>query len=127
MDLKLDTVSYTEQTAYTFLHKTLLQVKLSHYVTRQFPAHEALGRTYDGIAGMIDEITEQLIGYSGKDPAGLVIGTLQAGTPAELADAITAGARKLEKYAESKEYCNIENLAQELSGLGAQLKYLTRF
>jgi len=126
MDLKVSS-PYSEQTAFTFLHRILLQVKLSHYVTRKFPAHEALGRTYEGIEGILDTITEQLIGYSGNDPASLVIGTVTSSEPAALADAIMEGALKLENYASGKKYCNIENLAQELSGHGATLKYLSRF
>jgi hypothetical protein len=126
MELKLDS-SYSVQTAYTFLHRLLLQLKLSHYKTRQYPAHEALGTVYGLVEGMIDDITEKLIGYSGSDPGDLPVGTIKAMGVAELADSIMRDAHKLMTFAESKEYCDIENLAQELSGAGAKLKYLSRF
>jgi DNA-binding ferritin-like protein len=127
MDALKLTNSYNEQAAYTFLHRSLLQVKLAHYTTKHFPAHEALGRTYDGIEEILDGITEQLIGYSGIDPTSLVIGTVSISTPKELADAIISGADKLQSFARGKKYANIENLAQELSGLGATLKFLCRY
>ncbi len=123
----LQASTYTEQQIYTDIHKLLLTAKLSHYKTKSFAAHEAFGRIYDSINSLIDEITEQLIGYSGIDPVDLAIGSVTAKLPKELSDYIIMIARKLEVYAESKTYCNIENLAQELSGVGAQLKYLSRF
>ena len=126
LKLKVPT-GYTEQTAYTEIHKLFLMVKLSHYKTRSFAAHEALGRTYDGLNDLIDSITEKLIGYSGIDPTTFAIGTISAMNPKELGQYIIKAAEKLEDYAESKEYCDIENLAQELSGLGASLVYLSRF
>jgi hypothetical protein len=126
--LKLDTSGpYSAQTAFTALHKLLLQAKLSHYLTKSFPAHEALGRTYDAIEGLTDTITEELIGYAGVDPTSLVIGTVQAQGVKEFAKTIMAEALKLEEFAGKNKYCNIENLAQELSGAGAQLMYLSRF
>jgi len=127
-DLKLKVpTGYTVQTAYTEIHKIFLVSKLSHYLTKSFAAHEALGRTYDALNDLIDKITEQLIGYSEIDPANLVIGTITPIEPRALGISIIGIAERLEDFAESKEYCNIENLAQELSGVGAQLKYLSRF
>jgi len=119
--------TYNEQSVYTDLHRLLLVVKLSHYRTRSFAAHEALGRTYDSVNDLIDTITEKLIGYSDIDPADLVIGTVSVQLPKELGASIISTAKKIEEFAETKEYCDIENLAQELSGAGATLRYLSRF
>ena len=119
--------SFNEQSVYTELHKLLLTIKLSHYRTRSFAAHEALGRTYDTVNDLIDTITEKLIGYSDVDPADLVVGTVSVQLPKELGSSIISTAKKIEELAEAKEYCDIENLAQELSGVGAQLIYLSRF
>ena len=126
LELKVPT-GYSEQTAYTEIHKLLLTVKLSHYKTKSFAAHEALGRTYDAVNDLIDTITEKLIGYSDIDPQALPVGTITTMEPRSLGIFIIGIAERLEDYAESKEYCDIENLAQELSGVGAQLKYLSRF
>lgn len=126
MNIKLDT-GYTAQSAYIFLHRILLQLKLSHYVTKHYPAHEAFGTVYATIEGMVDDITEQLIGYSGVDPKSLAIGNVDVLGVAELGDLIVREGRKLQDFASRNEYSNIENLAQELSGAGAKLKYLKRF
>lgn len=127
-DLKLKiSNSYTVQTAYTEIHKVLLITKLSHYTTKSFAAHEALGKAYDSITDLIDTITEKLIGYSEIDPTSLSIGTITVMEPRMLGISIIGIAERLEDFAEAKEYCDIENLAQELSGVGAQLKYLSRF
>lgn len=118
--------SSSVQTFYTDLHKLFLVTKLSHYVTKSYAAHGAFGRTYDSLDELIDTITEKLIGYTKSDPTEFTIGTIKAISPAELADQIITLAGKLEQFAKSK-YPDIENLAQELSGVGAQLKYLSRF
>jgi hypothetical protein len=127
MALTLSASAYSPQIAYTMLHKLLLQTKLSHYLNQSFAQHEAFGRTYDSLNDLIDTITEKLIGYSSVDPQSLAIGTVSPLEPAPLGTLIMSEALKLEKFAESKGYCDIENLAQELSGVGAQLKYLARF
>lgn len=126
LELKIPS-GYNEQTAYTEIHKLLLTVKLSHYKTKSFAAHEALGRTYDAVNELIDTITEKLIGYSDADPQDFQIGTVSVMAPRMLGIFIIGIAERLEDYAEAKEYCDIENLAQELSGVGSQLKYLSRF
>lgn len=126
MELKLDS-SYTVQTAYTVLHRIVLQLKLSHYVTRHYPAHEALGKVYDTIEGMVDDMVEKLIGYSGVDPKTLAIGTIEPMEVKALADTIMREGKKLMVFAEKNEYCDIENMAQELSGAGAKLKFLSRY
>lgn len=119
--------SYSVQNIYTDLHVLLLQSKLSHYITKSFAQHEAFGRTYDSIADLVDTMTEKLIGYSNIDPIALNIGKVEALQPKVLANSIIQCAARIESFAEEKEYCDIENLAQELSGIGAQLSYLSRF
>lgn len=118
-------VSYSPQEAYTDIHRLFLVIKLSHYVTKSYAAHQALGRIYDTVNELIDAITEQLIGYSGTDPEDLEIGTIGAQMPADLGSSIIATAQRLRKLGVS--YPGIDNLAQDLSGAGAQLKYLSRF
>jgi Family of unknown function (DUF5856) len=127
LSLKVPSKTYTVQTAYTEIHQLFLQVKLSHYNTKSFAAHNALGRTYDDLNELIDSITEKLIGYSGEDPQPLAIGTIVTMEPAQLGLAIIGAGERLEEFAASLDYSDIENLAQELSGVGAQLKYLSRF
>lgn len=127
MSLHLKVNTYSPQVAYTDLHKLLLITKLSHYTTKSFAAHEALGKTYDALNDLLDDITEKIIGYSSIDPQALVIGTVSALDPQALSVYTMSIAKRLEEWAEEKGYCDIENLAQELSGVGAKLKYLSRF
>jgi hypothetical protein len=114
---------FTIQTAFTELHRLLLVAKLSHYRTKKFPAHEAFGRTYDSILDLVDTITEQLVGYSGTDPGDMPVATITTREVTALADDLMLFANKLIAFAEEAGYPNIENLGQELSGVGAQLKY----
>ena len=127
MSLHLKVNTYSPQVAYTDLHKLLLITKLSHYTTKSFTAHEALGKTYDALNELLDDITEKIIGYSSINPQALVIGTVSPLDPQALSVYTMNIAKRLEEWAESQEYCDIENLAQELSGVGAKLKYLSRF
>lgn len=115
------------QSLYSSLHKLLLISKLAHYKTKSFAAHEALGKTYDAVNSLLDEITEQLIGYSGTDPDEFVIGTVQGTTTDNVATMIITVATQVCSFAKTNSYQNIENLGQELSGTGAKLKYLSRF
>lgn len=119
--------AYNPQTVYNEIHRLFMTTKVSHYKTKSLAAHEAFGRTYDSLNSLIDSITEKLVGYSGVDVDALVIGTVNPVEPATLASIIMTTGEKLEAWANSKDYCDIENLAQELSGVGAQLKYLSRF
>lgn len=123
----LQRTNYGETNVYNDIHKLLLTVKLSHYKTKSFASHEALGRIYDTVNELIDSITEELIGYSEIDPSEFEIGTITTKLPKELGVYIITLAAKIEQLAADKKYCNIENQAQELSGTGAQLKYLSRF
>lgn len=127
LSLKSTQPSTTPQAIYDQVHKLLLQVKLSHYVTRQYAAHEAFGRIYDTVNGLIDEITEQLVGYSDTDPSNLSIGTVTVAEPRTLSLVIIGMGDRLVMFARDNKYSNLENLGQELSGAGAQLKYLSRF
>lgn len=125
--MALTATSYTIQTAFTDIHKALLQAKLSHYVTKSYAAHEAFGKTYDAINELIDSITEKLIGYSDTDPGNLVIGTIAPMECRTFALYLIGIAERLEEFALKNKYPDISNLAQELGGVGAQLKYLCRF
>lgn len=108
------------------LHRTLLLVKLAHYETKSFAAHEALGKTYDTVNDLADDITEKLIGYTGEVPTVFEVGTIAVMPVASLATHIMGLGHKLAQFAAKEFYDDVENLAQELSGAGAKLKYLFR-
>lgn len=108
------------------LHKTLMSLKLAHYVTTSFAAHSALGQIYDALNGAADDITEKLIGYSGKLPTSLALGTISPSDSQVLSKQLVSLGDKIKAYGTEKTYGDIENLGQEVSGLGAKLSYLSR-
>ncbi|RWZ82721.1 MAG: hypothetical protein EO766_17965 [Hydrotalea sp. AMD] len=99
MATTLQRSSYTPQNVYEDIHKLFLTIKLSHYKTKSFAAHEAFGRIYDQVNELIDEITEKLIGYSDVDPGDLQIGTVSPKLPKDLGQFIIALAIKIELFA----------------------------
>lgn len=120
-------MKFGPQKIYSELHRLLMQSKLCHYKTKSYAQHEAFGRIYDALGGLIDGITEKLIGYSSEDPENLALGTITVVSLTELADSIMSTGKKIQDFANAKSYLDIENLAQEVSGVGAQLKFLSRY
>lgn len=126
--MKLNTnLDYTPVKAYSELHQLLLNSKLCHYKTRLYPSHQAFGLIYDSINELIDDITEQLIGYSNIDPEVFEVGTVVVYNINDFALKILGVADRLIILCGLNKWYGVENLAQELHGLGAKLKYLSRF
>ena len=82
---------------------------------------------YDAITELKDEIIEKAIGYTGQRYKRVNLTTIE-GDPetlsSQIADEIMAFGKYLESYSELNGYCDLENLAQSYSGVGAKLKYL---
>lgn len=114
----------SEQDIFSRLHALLMQVKASHYATRSYAAHKAFDRTYKGLDDLADSISEQIIGYTGIRPEKFVLGSLEPLSATDMASMLCNFADELEAWAVAGRYPNIENLSQELSGVGAELKYL---
>jgi DNA-binding ferritin-like protein len=99
-----------------------------HLDTESYAIHKATKKLYESLDGFRDEISEKLMGYMG----GKRIGQLKGKDVPEYSDKevkkltedIISFARELQEYAEQKEYCDLSNIAQSLSGLGAQTMYL---
>lgn len=90
--------------------------------------HDALGKLYTELVDFKDDIPEKIMGYMD----GKRIGSFKAlpipeysdkNSSIKLVKEIIAFAKDLEEYAEAKEYCDIANIAQSLSGLGAKTIY----
>jgi hypothetical protein len=90
--------------------------------------HDALGKLYIELVEFKDDIPEKIMGYMG----GERIGSFRALPVPEytgkessnkLVKEIIDFAYKLEEWAEEKEFCDISNIAQALSGLGAKTVY----
>lgn len=103
------------------------KIQFCHHLTLSFAQHSALDRTYDSLSALKDSIVEKIIGYTGKRFTALSLGNISGfgpNMPKMLADEIMSFGKELEEWAEENEYCDVENLAQEYSGVGAQLAYL---
>lgn len=90
--------------------------------------HDALGKLYGELADFKDDIPEKIMGYmGGKRIGSLKREQIPAYTGKEssvkLAEDIVAFGKSLQDWAEEKEYCDISNIAQSLSGLGAKTLY----
>lgn len=120
--------SYGANSVMNDIHALQIVAKISHYHTDSFAKHEAFGKAYNTLVALTDEITEQLIGYSGIVPSSLELGTVKAvPTPIELGNEVIKVSKLVIKFAIAKNFENLENLGQELSGLGAQMKFLGRY
>jgi len=112
---------------YSELHSIFMTVKLAHFNTSSYAQHMALGRTYETLDDLTDSIVEQLIGYSGEYPKNFTIGSVESKSIQEISKMIMDFGVKLQEFAKKNNYPNIENLAQEYSGAGAQLKFLSKY
>lgn len=90
--------------------------------------HDALGKLYEGLADFKDDIPEKIMGYMG----GKRIGNLKRDqipdytgkeSSVKLSEEIIKFAKGLQDWSEEKEYCDISNIAQSLSGLAAKTLY----
>lgn len=99
-----------------------------HLDTKSFAEHKALDGLYSGLVEFKDDISELLMGYMG----GKRIGSISVGEIPEyshsaavkLANEIKDFGYELYEWAGEKKYCDVENTAQSLSGLGAKTIYL---
>lgn len=98
-----------------------------HLDTRSYAEHKALDTLYTELVDFKDNISEKIQGYTGK-----IIGKIKSedipsysqGEPVKLVKEIAVFSKLLEDWAKSNNYCDIENIAQELSGLAAKINYL---
>ncbi len=103
------------------------KVQYCHHLTTSYAEHKALDGAYEKLSDLKDEIVEKLIGYGVPKFKTLELGTISGYSstmPMAVAKEVLKFGGDLEKFAEENEYCDIENLAQEYSGAGAQLIYL---
>lgn len=99
-----------------------------HLDTRSYAEHKALGKLYEGLNAFTDEILEKLMGYQNGKRIGLSkLDALVVYDKSSVTDFVKDGmdfSYKLYEWAGEKKYCDIENIAQGLSGLFAQTNYL---
>jgi DNA-binding ferritin-like protein len=101
------------------------QIHMIHWETRSFAEHKATGKFYEYLQDFRDEVIEKMMGYTGKRIQSLKIELI--GNKADaltVADQIMKFSKELEAFGDTKEFGDISNLAQALSGETAKLKYL---
>jgi DNA-binding ferritin-like protein len=102
------------------------ELHLLHFQTTSFAEHEALGKIYDKVGDLQDEIIEKIMGYTGKRVRAYKIDALKdysSGMPNQVVKELVSFAKDLEDYAEANNMPDIENVAQSLSGEAAQTLY----
>jgi len=112
---------------FTNLYMLPNKVQFCHHNTTSYAAHKALDGAYDELNDLKDSIVEKLIGYTGKRISKLSLSSLSGYTESaniQVADEIMTFAIQLEQFGKTNRMPDIENLAQEYNGVGAQLKYL---
>lgn len=99
-----------------------------HLDTRSYAEHKALSKLYEGLDDFADDVCEKIMGYqNGKRIGKAKLDELPAYSQEAVTALVKEGlsfAKELEDWAEEKNYCDITNIAQSLSGLFAQTQYL---
>lgn len=103
-----------------------LQIHELHWQTRGFAEHEALGKLYDRVFDLKDEIVEKIMGYSGIRTKATPMDPIKDYTPGmaeQVVGELISFAKQLEEFGKENNMPDIENVAQSLSGEAAQTKY----
>lgn len=99
-----------------------------HHDTKSYAEHKALNFFYEALNGYRDEIPETLMGYmSGKRIGQIELDAIpdyKEGAEMQLEEELKDIAYELYEWAGKKNYCDIENIAQSLSGDSAKTIYL---
>lgn len=107
------------------IHQLLMEIKVSHYKAKPNDfEHQALGEAYDKLNDLADEIIEKLMGYTEKRIYEIQLVKACACSGYECGNKIIEMAKKITSYAEANDFCDIENLGDTFSGVGAKLRYL---
>lgn len=102
------------------------QLHLLHWQTSSFAEHDALGKLYDRVGDLQDEIVEKIMGYTGKKVKAFRIDVLKdygPGMPNQVVKELISFAKDLQDFGGRNNMPDIENVAQSLSGEAAQTLY----
>lgn len=100
------------------------QLHLVHWQTSSYAEHQAVGGLYSYVEGFKDGLMEKLMGYTGKRPTSMTVGTISASSSQVIVAEMMTFASSLKSYGEANGYHDICNLADEFSGEAAKTKYL---
>ena len=106
----------------TYFHE---QLHLIHWQTQSYAEHQALGSLYDQVHDFKDDVIEKLMGYMGKRPKAFKIQPIvDSASSTSVVQELKSFAHDLMTWAETNQYCDVENMAQDLSGKAAKTLYL---
>lgn len=95
-----------------------------HWQTTGYALHKATQEGYDYLRDFMDTLMEKLMGYTGKRPNQYKIELLKCSSPECVLQEVMSFAVSLKSYGEANNYLDVCNLADELSGNCAKIKYL---
>lgn len=101
-----------------------LQLQLIHWQTSSYAEHKATNEIYEYLQDFRDNLIEKLMGYTGKKPSNINVGSINTTLSTSVAMEICNFAKSLKSYAEINNYLDVSNLADELSGKANKFKYL---
>jgi len=104
-----------------------IQLHLLHWQTTSIAEHQALGTVYESMLSYKDDVIEKLMGYTGRRIKGFKLEPItdySPGKPLQIASDLDVFAKKLQVFAKSNSYPDIENISQTISGEAVKLKYL---
>ena len=101
-----------------------IQIQLIHWQTKSYAEHQALGSLYDFVGDMKDDIVEKIMGYANRRVKPFKVEALSEIDCVTMVNNLITFAYNLIEWAKVNHYCDIENLAQSLSGEAAKTKYL---
>lgn len=97
-----------------------------HLATPSYEEHKALDFLYSELNGFEDDIPEKLMGYTGKRVGKIKLDDIPVysqGAVQKLVNDVLTFSYDVYEWAEENHYCDIENKAQELSGVAAKTRY----
>lgn len=101
-----------------------LQLQLCHWQTTSYAEHKATDKLHSFVLDFKDEVIEKLMGYTNRRVKVYTLAPITTTSPVNVVNELITFAYALETWAEENQYCDIENLAQSLSGEAAKTKYL---
>ena len=103
------------------------QLHLFHFQTKSYAEHKALCEIYGYVGDFKDGIIEKIMGYMGRRLNAYTIPPLKNysdGCTCSCVKELNEFAYQLEEFGKTNRMCDVENLAQELSGQAARTLYL---
>lgn len=106
----------------TYFHE---QLHLIHWQTNSYPEHKAVGELYEYVQDFKDDVMEKLMGYMNKRLKAYKAEAIVDGASSNtVVEQLMSWSYQLYEWAGENNYCDVENMAQELSGKASKTKYL---